>query len=43
MQGAQQTKRGRGKRVEINPRGFLVPPADREMYPFVEGVPEDTI
>ena len=31
MRGVLQTKRGRGKRAELNLRGFLVLPADREM------------
>ena len=43
MRGVLRTKRGRGKLAELNPRGFLVLPADHETYFFFEGVPEDTI
>ena len=43
MRGVLRTKRGRGKLAELNPRGFLDLPADRERYSFFEGVLEDTI
>ena len=43
MRGVLRTKRGRGERAELNPRGFLVLPADGEMCSFFEGVPEDMI
>ena len=38
-----RTNRGRGKRAELKSRGFLVLPADREMYSFIEGVPDNKI
>ena len=43
MRGVLRTKRGRGKRAQLNSRGFLVLPADRKMYSFFEVVLEDTI
>ena len=43
MRGVLRTKRGRGTRAKLNPQGFLVLPADREMYSFFEGVLEDAI
>ena len=43
MRGVLRTKRGRGNHAELNPQGFLVLPADREMYSLFEDVPEDTI